>query len=100
LIGQLRYHKTQAKKVLPPNCSNQMYYKDLGICCPDNLCSKISNPVNYSRRKAFATQKKTVKKSDVEKDPELVKRRRERLKQRKEETKNGSGEVTVSSEDL
>ena len=29
-----------------------MYYKDLGLCKPDNLCQKIKNPVNYSVRKA------------------------------------------------
>lgn len=54
LIGQLRYHKQQKKKVLPPNCSNAMYYKELQFCQPDSFCEKIKNPVNYSRKKAFA----------------------------------------------
>lgn len=49
--GQIRYHQQQKKKILPPNCSNTMYYKDLRVCAPDNLCSKIKNPVNYSIRK-------------------------------------------------
>ena len=49
--GQLRYHKQKAKKILPPNCSNSMYYKDFRVCVPDNLCQKIKNPVNYSRIK-------------------------------------------------
>ena len=53
LVGQLRYHKTQKKKVLPPNCSNQMYYVNIGVCRPDNLCSKIKNPVSYAKRKGF-----------------------------------------------
>ncbi|MBS3098169.1 hypothetical protein J4209_05225 [Candidatus Woesearchaeota archaeon] len=57
LIGQLRYHKQQKKKILPPNCVNQMYYKDFGVCKPDNLCSRIKNPVNYSRRKTFYLNK-------------------------------------------
>lgn len=48
IVGQVRYHKQQKKKVLPPNCTNQMYYKDMGICKPDNLCIKIKNPVNYA----------------------------------------------------
>lgn len=52
LLGQVRYRKYQKKKILPPNCENQMYYKDLGLCKPDNLCQKIKNPVNYSVRKA------------------------------------------------
>jgi hypothetical protein len=53
IVGQLRYHKQQKKRILPPNCQNSMYYKDFGICKPDNLCSKIKNPVNYSRRKTY-----------------------------------------------
>jgi len=57
LIGQLRYHKTQKKKVLPPNCSNKMYYQDFHVCKPDKLCEKIKNPVNYSRRKTFYLNK-------------------------------------------
>lgn len=55
--SQLRYHKQQKKKILPPNCSNKMYYQDIGICTPDNLCSKIKNPVNYSRRRVFYLNK-------------------------------------------
>ena len=51
-LGQLRYHKQHKKKVLPPNCFNKIYYKDMGICFPDNLCEKIKNPVNYAKRKA------------------------------------------------
>ena len=34
--------------VLPPNCDNKMYYKDLGICHPDSLCARIKNPANYA----------------------------------------------------
>jgi DNA primase large subunit len=51
IVGQLRYHKQQKKKILPPNCQNQMYYKDFGVCKPDNLCNRIKNPVNYAKRK-------------------------------------------------
>ncbi len=57
IVGQLRYHKQQKKKILPPNCQNLMYYKDFGVCTPDNLCQKIKNPVNYSRRKTFYLKK-------------------------------------------
>ena len=48
-IGQLRYHKAQKKKILPPNCRE--FYKEMGICFPDNLCDKIKNPVSYGIRK-------------------------------------------------
>ncbi|MBN4048985.1 hypothetical protein JYT91_00040 [archaeon AH-315-M20] len=57
LVGQLRYHKTQRKKILPPNCNNMMYYVDIGVCKPDNLCTKIKNPVSYAQRKAFFSNK-------------------------------------------
>jgi len=57
IVGQLRYHKQQKKKILPPNCNNLMYYKDFGVCKPDNLCSKIKNPVNYCRRKTYFLNK-------------------------------------------
>lgn len=56
--GQLRYQKQQKKRILPPNCSNKMYYQDIGICKPDNLCNKIKNPVNYARRKGRFLNKK------------------------------------------
>ncbi|MFH0977951.1 MAG: hypothetical protein V1837_01480 [Candidatus Woesearchaeota archaeon] len=50
LLSPVRYHQEHKKKVLPPNCSSS-YYKDIGVCRPDNLCGKVKNPVNYSRRK-------------------------------------------------
>lgn len=58
LIGQIRYHKTHKGKVLPPNCSNKMYYQDFHVCKPDELCKKIKNPVNYSRRKTLYLKNK------------------------------------------
>ena len=60
-IGQIRYFKTQKKKVPPPNCNNMMYYKDIGICFPNNLCNKIKNPVNYARRKTYYLNKEKNK---------------------------------------
>ncbi len=50
-VTQFRYHKQKSKRMLPPNCQNLMYYLDIGICKPDNLCRKIKNPVQYSKRK-------------------------------------------------
>jgi len=51
LQGQLSYHKRSKKAVLPPNCDNSMYYKDLQICLQEALCPRIKNPVQYSKRK-------------------------------------------------
>jgi hypothetical protein len=48
ILGHLRYHKANKKKVLPPNCTNKAYMIDMGICKPDSFCSKIKNPVNYA----------------------------------------------------
>jgi len=48
-VTQLNYHKQQKKKILPPNCKE--YYHAMGICCPDNFCNKIKNPVSYGRLK-------------------------------------------------
>lgn len=50
--GQIRYHKQRKKMILPPNCDNTMYYKDIGVCNPDTLCQKIKNPVNYCIKRA------------------------------------------------
>ena len=58
LRGHIRYHRQNKKKVLPPNCDNKAYYQDFHVCTPDNLCSKIKNPVNYTRRKAFTLLRK------------------------------------------
>ncbi|MBI2651257.1 hypothetical protein HYX01_02205 [Candidatus Woesearchaeota archaeon] len=57
LLGQLRYHKSQKKKILPPNCNSNMHYIGIGVCKPDNLCSKIKNPVTYALRKSPFSQK-------------------------------------------
>ena len=61
-VGQLRYHKAQKKNILPANCNNNMYYVDVGICKPDNLCSKIKNPVSYSIRKSVFLREEGKKK--------------------------------------
>ena len=67
LLGQLRYHKQMQKKVLPPNCSNEMYMLGIGVCKPDNFCPKIKNPAQYTTRKAWGINKNRGKatKTDV-----------------------------------
>jgi len=55
--GQVRYNKQRKKMILPPNCQNKMYYIDLGICKPDNLCKRVKNPVNYCLVKARGMKK-------------------------------------------
>jgi len=75
VLGQVRYHKQQKKKILPPNCDNKAYYKDIGICKPDNLCLKIKNPVSYVRRKTLAMgSKEKAKKREKPKEEENSKK--------------------------
>ena len=45
--GQLN-HSYSKKEALPPNCSNAGYYLSYGVCKPDTMCQKISNPANYT----------------------------------------------------
>jgi len=66
IVGQLRYHKQQQKKIMPPNCQNVMYYTDIRVCNPDNLCSKIKNPIHYALRKQRYSNKDSKK---TKKDP-------------------------------
>ena len=63
ITGQIRYHKQQRKKILPPNCFNKPYYMELGFCQPDNFCARIKNPVNYAilKQKITARDKKSSK---------------------------------------
>ncbi len=84
--SHLRYHKRNKKKVLPPNCDRTMYYKDMQQCDPDNLCSKIKNPVNYALRKVYW--------KDKEKEKE--KKKQEKKESKKKEAKNTKAEKQES----
>ncbi len=49
ISSHLSYHRQQAKKALPPNCSNAAYYKELGIeCTPE--CGNCKNPVAEAKQ--------------------------------------------------
>jgi hypothetical protein len=64
--AQLSWFKRQEEKQgprMPPNCKLGNYYKEIGVCEPIALCSKIKNPVNFTIRKLrFSENKKTRKK--------------------------------------
>ncbi len=59
--SQISWYKRQKKVVLPPNCSNESYYKTMGIKCEDSICNTCKNPVNYvfRRLKILQSSKKT-----------------------------------------
>jgi hypothetical protein len=68
LLGHVRYHSAKRKKaVLPPNCDNKAYYKDMGICTSDQLCERIKNPVNYVRRRMLASNSNKNKQNEKNK---------------------------------
>ncbi len=48
---QLRWFKNKKMIYTPPSCDNSIYYKDIGVCEPDSLCSKIKNPTQYPFKK-------------------------------------------------
>ena len=66
--GQIKYHQQNKKKVLPPNCSNKIYYADIGVCRPDGLCGRIKNPVNYAKKKAYFLNQQNKKKKKPKND--------------------------------
>ncbi len=75
ILGHLRYQKQHKKNAPPPNCDNNMYYKDLGICFrdSDNLCQKIKNPAQYAKKKEWAIkQNKPKERAKKEKKEKVV----------------------------
>ena len=66
LRGQLRWHFRNEKPLLPPNCENPNYYKQMGCheCCQTLHNAGVKNPVSYPFRlmKAKSDAKKKNKK--------------------------------------
>lgn len=63
LRSQLRWHFRQDRNLLPPNCVNDVFYKQLGLyemCCKEIDHRNIKNPVNVPLRRI--SQKKDAKK--------------------------------------
>lgn len=46
LRTQLKWHLRQSRKILPANCSSELFYKSLDVCKREANCGK--NPVNYA----------------------------------------------------
>ncbi|MEM4267748.1 MAG: hypothetical protein QXK37_02860 [Candidatus Woesearchaeota archaeon] len=82
--GQLRYRKN-SRKVLPPNCDNSAYYRDIGVCVPDAFCRKIKNPVNYALLKAKMVQQTEKPKREKLTEEQKEMRRKFRKKQKESE---------------
>lgn len=50
ILGQLNWNRHQQKRP-PANCSNELYYRSIGICSPDETCGRIKNPASYPFKK-------------------------------------------------
>ena len=84
LKGQLAQLKKK-KEVFPPhNCpqGGSSYFQDLGFCNPDNFCSRVKNPLQYSSLKHANEQSKKAKGRPklTEKQKEMRKKFRDKKK--------------------
>lgn len=59
VLGQLRWN--QQNQRTPSNCSNDQFYRSIGVCRPDEICRRIKNPVAYPFRKLPKKRKKTYR---------------------------------------
>jgi hypothetical protein len=89
--GQLNHFKANEK--LPPNCNNEAYYLDLGVCKPDGLCKKIKNPVNYT------TIRWKRHMQDLAEDKEYQKHMKHLEKMKEEKIKKEKNQVKVKKND-
>jgi len=48
--SQISWHRRQKEDIMPPNCNNEAYYRDLNVNCNHVLCRNIKNPVQYKKR--------------------------------------------------
>ncbi|MBW6451397.1 MAG: hypothetical protein K0B02_01590 [DPANN group archaeon] len=66
---QLNYAISREKIILPPNCENNGYYKDMTVCEPDGFCRRIRNPAQYAikKEKNITEVNKAKKKPKTEK---------------------------------
>jgi DNA primase catalytic subunit len=72
IVTHVRYHKDQKKNILAPNCPErdnnipiahqQNHYTDLQVCHPVSLCSRIKNPVQYAKKRAWLVNQEVSKK--------------------------------------
>lgn len=60
VASQLK-HAERREASPPANCSSDMYYADIGICAPDEICGvpiKIKNPINYPYKRMGKSKQK------------------------------------------
>jgi hypothetical protein len=55
LKGHMHQVRMKKEKILPPNCKS--FYQELGVCKPDEFCSRIKNPGQYALRHSMLGKK-------------------------------------------
>lgn len=58
----------ERQEIMPPNCDNKAYYKDLNLCHPNNFCKTIKNPVQYTKKKDWLKNHELQKKKQEEEE--------------------------------
>ncbi len=62
ILSQVSWHKRQRQNILPPNCNHEAYYAALGVKCPNEICEKAKNPVNYVMKRLSMLKHKNTRK--------------------------------------
>ncbi len=44
--------KQEGRTIMPPNCESAAFYKELGVCRPENFCNGAKNPIVVALRKS------------------------------------------------
>ncbi len=82
ISAQVSWARRQNQKILPANCDNSAYYKGMAVCCPDDFCRMIKNPVQYSNKKLNLAKK--IEEEEARKKPKIKVKKIKEEKQIKE----------------
>ena len=62
--GHMHGVKMKKERIMPPSCKS--FYQELGVCNPDEFCSRIKNPGQYAIRHSMLGKKPKKKKEPLE----------------------------------
>lgn len=52
ITSHVAWQKKQDRTIMPPNCESAAFYKELGVCTPENACNGAKNPIVVALRKS------------------------------------------------
>ncbi|HIH24788.1 TPA: hypothetical protein HA251_07185 [Candidatus Woesearchaeota archaeon] len=64
--GHMRTVRMKKERIMPPNCKS--FYQDLGVCKPDDFCSRVRNPAQYAIRHSQLGARRGGRKKAVKED--------------------------------